>query len=74
LTSGSTYQEKKLRAREGSVLKGTAALPEDPGSIPSTHMTAYNCLFKEIWALQVLCVRVAQTHTGRTPVHIKINF
>jgi hypothetical protein len=25
-------------------LKALAALPEDPGSIPSTHMVAHNCL------------------------------
>jgi hypothetical protein len=25
-------------------LKALAALPEDLGSIPSTHMTTYNCL------------------------------
>jgi hypothetical protein len=25
-------------------LRATVALPEDPGSIPSTHMTAHICL------------------------------
>jgi hypothetical protein len=25
-------------------LRALAALPEDPGSIPSTHMTAHTCL------------------------------
>jgi hypothetical protein len=25
-------------------LRAPAALPEDPGSIPSTHKAAYNCL------------------------------
>jgi len=27
--------------RECSAVRSTAALPEDPGSIPSTHMTVY---------------------------------
>ena len=30
--------------RLAQCLRALAALPEDPGSIPSTHMAAYNCL------------------------------
>lgn len=30
--------------RDGSVVKTTTALPEDPGSFPSTHMAAHTCL------------------------------
>jgi hypothetical protein len=38
---------KKLRTGAGEMaewLRALLALPEDPGSIPSTLMAAYNCL------------------------------
>ena len=37
--------KKVLRGwRDGSKLKSTAALPDDPGSIPSTHVVDHNHL------------------------------
>jgi hypothetical protein len=30
--------------RDGSAVKALAALPENWGSIPSTHIAAHNCL------------------------------
>jgi hypothetical protein len=40
-----TIYEKILGAEEmAQQLRALAALPEDLGSIPSTHMVAHNCL------------------------------
>ena len=38
---------RKLVSGAGEVaqqLRALASLPEDPGSVPSTHMAAHNCL------------------------------
>ena len=47
-------------------LRVLAALPEDPGKIPSTHMAVHNCL------IQVLGDMTSHTdiHAGKTPMHI----
>ena len=42
-------------------LRASTALPQDPSSIPSTHMAAHNCSSSS---------REPHTH-GKTPMHIK---
>jgi hypothetical protein len=40
-------KQQKISKRAGEVaqrLRALAALPEDPGSIPSIHIAAHNCL------------------------------
>ena len=51
-------------------LSALVALPEDPGSIPSTHMVTYNYL-----QLQFQGIRHPHTdiHTGKIPIKMKIN-
>lgn len=49
-------------------LRALAALPEDPGSVPSTHMAAHNCLklqFQGIWH------HYTDIHPGERPTNIK---
>ena len=36
--------EKKKAGEMAQWLRALTVLPEDPSSIPSTHMAAYNCL------------------------------
>jgi hypothetical protein len=46
-------KKRKKRAywswRDGSAV--LTALPEDPGSIPGTHMAAHNCLYLQFQGL-----------------------
>jgi hypothetical protein len=51
------------------VVKTLAALPENLGSVPSTHMTARNCLNSSYRGSDTL----TQTYAGKTPMHLKIN-
>jgi hypothetical protein len=40
-------KKKKRNLRAGEIaqkLRALTALPEDPGSVPSTHIAAHNCL------------------------------
>ena len=47
-------------------LRALAALPEDPGSIPRTHMAAHNGLL-----LQFQGIRHADIYVSKAPMHIK---
>jgi hypothetical protein len=47
-------------------LRALAAFPEDPGSIPSTHMTAHNCNSSSRGFNALTDI-----HAGKTPIHIK---
>ena len=51
-------------------LRALAALPEDPGSAPSTYMAAHNC-----YSSSRGYGTLTQTyiHAGKTPMHIKVN-
>jgi hypothetical protein len=47
-------------------LKGLAALPEDPGSIPSIYMAVHNCLYLQFQRIQHLHTNI---HVGKTQMH-----
>ena len=49
-------------------LRALAPLPEDPGSIPSTHMAAHNGLTP---VPKDLALSHRHTHAGKTPLHTK---
>ena len=42
-------------------LRALAALPEDPGLIPSTHITAHNFLQLQVWEIQHILLASAGT-------------
>jgi len=53
-----------LKRRAGEMawwLQAPAALPEDPSSVPSTHMVAYNHLYPQFWGNQ--CPLLAFVYT-----------
>jgi hypothetical protein len=49
-------------------LRALAALPEDPSSIPSTHMADHNGLYLQIQGIGYPHVDI---HVGKTPLHMK---
>jgi hypothetical protein len=55
-------------------LKALAAPLEDPGSIPSTHMIAHNCLqpqFRGIHPTPGMHVVRISENASKIPIHIK---
>lgn len=48
----------------GEVAQGLAlvTLPEDPGSVPSTHMSTHNCLELQFQGIQHLHISVRYIH------------
>jgi len=58
--------------------KGLTAPPQDPGSIPSTDMVPYNCLYLHSQVVQCLLTSSSTAQMGymnkaasKTPTHIK---
>jgi hypothetical protein len=54
-------------------LSALAALPEDPSSIPSNHMLAYNCLTPVLGHLNSLLASSGTRHTYRDNIHYTEN-
>jgi hypothetical protein len=60
-------------------LRELAALPEDWGLIPSTHMAAHKSLELQLQrircpllaSMDTICTWYTDTHAGKTPIHIK---
>ena len=57
-------------------LRTQDALPEDPGSIPSTHTEAHTLQFQGIRhsllvSESTACTWYMDTYTNKTPIHIK---
>lgn len=54
--------------RDGTVIKSTGCSSKNMVSIPSIHVTAYNCPQPQFW--EVLHPQ-KYTHVRKTPIHIK---